>query len=372
MNKTIPKQSVKIIGITFFWLIVFFIIGEIYLRKTESYAVKPGKTGGVLELLDPSQIIIETSSGRRLRPNSQAYVHKHPISHLDTHLSINSLGFRDEEFPKTKPDDEFRILVLGDSITFADYLELDDIYLKVTQNILNQTSPKKKIRIINAGVGDVGIREEMNILETQGLSIQPDIVLIEYYLNDSRPPWGFAQEIGKKGWFRQYSVLIDTIYKHLLLRNMIHQKGIDRFYWLGASSWHWDTDRNIFLRFIDASKLDWGSAWDPDSWKIFDEEYKKLQILSQKYNFKVLIVAFPVLYQAYSEFLEDFPQTTLKQKTRDYNFYYLDLLPTLRKHTDTLLFFDQAHPTIETNKLIGETLADFLLSHNVLYPFPEK
>ena len=98
-------------------------------------------------------------------------------------------------------------------------------------------------------MGDIGLREEIAILEERGLSLSPDVVVVSFYLNDSRPPWGFPGEIGRRGWLRRHSLLAETIYKNLKLRRWINEHGEDRLIWTEAMNRvNWKGDRAIFLR----------------------------------------------------------------------------------------------------------------------------
>ena len=44
----------------------------------------------------------------------------------DHNVSTNSFGHRDEDFPVSKPLSEFRVLALGDSVTFGDGVSASD------------------------------------------------------------------------------------------------------------------------------------------------------------------------------------------------------------------------------------------------------
>jgi len=48
---------------------------------------------------------------------------------------------------------------------------------------------RARVQAINCGVGDIGTREEADIFREKAAAIKPDLVVIEFYLNDSRPPW---------------------------------------------------------------------------------------------------------------------------------------------------------------------------------------
>lgn len=53
---------------------------------------------------------------------------------------INSLGMRDYEYPLIKKDRVFRIVCLGDSVTFGAGVELNQLYSKVLETLLNARS----------------------------------------------------------------------------------------------------------------------------------------------------------------------------------------------------------------------------------------
>ena len=53
-------------------------------------------------------------------------------------IKINSLGFRDSEISANKKSNEMRILVLGDSITWGDYLQANEVYVELIEHYLNE------------------------------------------------------------------------------------------------------------------------------------------------------------------------------------------------------------------------------------------
>ncbi|OGG00680.1 hypothetical protein A2153_05900 [Candidatus Gottesmanbacteria bacterium RBG_16_38_7b] len=243
-------------------------------------------------------------------------------------------------------------------MTFQQDLNDEETWVRLTQNYLNSTPRGTIFHTINAGIGDIGTKEEIDNLEMTVNQVQPDLVILGWYLNDSRPPWGFSQEMEYRGFLRRYSVLADVIYRQLVLKKWLTKKGLIRTGWgSGVKKYNWKTDRQEFLKFTDYAGLDWGVAWKNESWNTIRNEFKRLKALSQKYQFKVLIVAFPVIYQIHAEFVEDAPQRKLEDISKDYQFYYMDLLPILRKEeTKQHLFFDYVH----LNEIGSKIVADYL------------
>ena len=107
----------------------------------------------------------------------------------DVPLSVNSHGLRDVEFPTKKPAGVFRILSLGESGTFGAYVNLDETYNKALERLLNTTSGKVRYQIINGGVSSYTSFQGAQYLETTGMKLEPDIVLVYFGQNDNLPTY---------------------------------------------------------------------------------------------------------------------------------------------------------------------------------------
>ena len=362
-RKTTFKFTFCLVLLIVIFLLLGFLGAEIFTRRKATYIIKNvfNSDHRVFIQSDPNLLIHYTEKGRRLIPNSNAVIRNHYLSKRDINVKINSLGFRDNEISANNKSNELRILVLGDSITWGDYLQASEVYVERIEHYLNAGYENKRVEVINAGIGDVGLKEEIDILIDTGLSISPDIVIVSFYLNDSRPPWGFPGELGYPGWLRRNSILASHIYNKYKLWQWMKEKGTDRFKWVyDQNKLDWRNDRRAFLKLIDIAQYDWGAAWDSDSWESLAAHFSNLRDLSRENHFKVLIVAFPVSYQIYANFLENYPQHTLNKIGRRNGFFYLDLLPLLRSHKTENLYFDHCHPRVTANDIIGKSIADFL------------
>ncbi|MGF1493016.1 MAG: hypothetical protein ACFBSC_11305 [Microcoleaceae cyanobacterium] len=105
----------------------------------------------------------------------------------DFEFQLNSQGFKDIEYDPKKPDDAFRILGIGDSFNFGvvpyryNFLTLLEDQLNQTQ--LNQRSGET-IEIINMGIPGLGPRDYLDILTQEGLALEPDMVLLSFYIGN--------------------------------------------------------------------------------------------------------------------------------------------------------------------------------------------
>ena len=348
--------------VTVFTLFISIFGTEIYFRCRSTHVVQnyPNSLNGFVT--HPDLLMKHTPNGRRLIPNADVVIKNHFLSKRNIRMKINSHGFRDKEIDVKKKINEFRIIVLGDSITWGDSLPVDDVYVNRIEKYLNPHE-KSDIEVINAGVGDIGLKEEIDILVEKGLLLNPDMVIVAFFLNDSRPPWGFPQEIGHRGWLRRHSVLAETLYRRFKLSEWIKDKGITRFRWVELykkNKLNWRNNRQDFLQLAKSAEYDWGAAWKKDSWRIVEPYFERLKSLSEIHHFKVILVAFPVAFQVYANFDENYPQKILQKIALEQDFYYFDLLPVLRKYRNENLFFDHCHPKKKLNDIIGKEIATFL------------
>jgi lysophospholipase L1-like esterase len=356
---------------TLLWAVLFnlafvaaAVVGlEVYLRRQETYLVSQG--GGHLShlVLASDELFMRTVKGRRLLPNAHVVIKNHRLSKIpNIPMDINSNGFRGPEIAKEKPPGDYRILVLGDSITWGDALPDELVYVRRMEAALRELLPGRALTVINGGIGDVGTTEEVDILEERGLQVLPDLVVLEWYLNDSRPPWGFSGELGGRGWLRGHSILAEKLYTYLRLDSwLLKDKGERRFRWArDAQTLPWADDHAAFLRLASEANYDWGAAWDPASWRVIEDRFDRLQALAARHDFQVAVVAFPVRFQVEAHFVDDSPQERVGALSRARGFWYHNLLPGLREHRDEDLFYDQCHPRPGGNELIGREIARFL------------
>ena len=219
-----PRSFLLPLNLTFLCIILVLIGFEIYLRLSRTRVIPAGGATPFPLTADAELLIEHTPRGKRLVPGARVVIKNHRISGRDILMEINSLGFRDDEPIVPRPADEFRILVLGDSITWASYLPREETWVERMEEYLNRDIGGVSIEAINAGVGDIGLSEEIEILKEPGLAVEPDLVMVAFYLNDSRPPGGFPEEIGSRGWLRRHSQLAETVYRNLKLRSWIKER----------------------------------------------------------------------------------------------------------------------------------------------------
>ncbi|MEK6940134.1 MAG: GDSL-type esterase/lipase family protein [Nanoarchaeota archaeon] len=99
----------------------------------------------------------------------------------DTEVYINAEGLRDDEIvPKEQFD--FRILMLGDSMTWGYGVEKEETFSEVLQQ--NLRAKGINADVINAGATSYSPSLEYLLLKYKGLSYQPDIVVLNLDMSD--------------------------------------------------------------------------------------------------------------------------------------------------------------------------------------------
>lgn len=134
----------------------------------------------------------------------------------ETNISINSYGFRGREYSIAKPADTYRIIVLGDSITFGNRLAPEENFPAVLEKLYESSG--KVVEVLNLGLGGYDTLQEVATLADIGLQFQPDLVILGYCINDIGVASGnvnYIQRLQKYGHWIYRSRLAQWIRVHL-------------------------------------------------------------------------------------------------------------------------------------------------------------
>jgi len=116
--------------------------------------------------------------GQRLAPGYDGWFAGVPVR-------INALGFRDErEYSIEKPPGTFRILVLGDSVTFGHGTLNTTTYPFLLEQRLKAWRPDVTWEVWNLGVPGYNTSQELAYLKRVGARYAPDLVVVGFYGND--------------------------------------------------------------------------------------------------------------------------------------------------------------------------------------------
>lgn len=102
---------------------------------------------------------------------------------LPHHVTIDSLGFRGNiELPRTKAAGEIRVVLLGDSFVYGDFVD-DDQTLPAQLERRLQVRCNRELRVINAGLGGSSI-ETASAMVDRVLPLGVDVAVLTFSEND--------------------------------------------------------------------------------------------------------------------------------------------------------------------------------------------
>src|SRR5215212_5117034 len=117
--------------------------------------------------------------GRRNRPGAGWK----KTSEFTSWIEVNSKGLRGAEIEYAKPPDERRILVVGDSFTFAEQVSQNETFAQRLEDRLNAEAGGN-YRVLNAGSNGWATANEAVYLAKEGVRFKPDVVIVALYLGN--------------------------------------------------------------------------------------------------------------------------------------------------------------------------------------------
>ncbi len=175
MNKKIKRIILLVITLS---LLLFTLELITRISTYNDYKTYPS----YYELNKSALNILEKSSTQpfTLKKNSQGTHYDPRFLEYNYTIKTNSLGYRNEEFKSEKPDNKYRIIILGDSFTFGYGIKDNKTYTKILQDLLNNITAQ--YQVINAGY-KAGYSPDSyySYLNNEGYNLKPDMIILAYY-----------------------------------------------------------------------------------------------------------------------------------------------------------------------------------------------
>jgi hypothetical protein len=251
-------------------------------------------------------------------------------------VRTNRLGMRSDEFDPKKPALVRRIVVLGDSIAFGWGVEQDQTFSALLEKRLNRRSGRH-FEVVNMAVSGYSTRDEVALFMRRGADLDPDLVVMEYFLNDPeiepvQPLTAFYQP---RKWWKQSNLL--RLFRKAFWRCEI-----------------WKFGKGDYFRHLHEKPRTWNSVVTALTW---------LSIWSERLRTPVLVVIFPDV--SMKEW-PDYPYLEIHGKvsntSRALGFYALDLYPVYSGYPRKTLIIseDDHHPSPFAHRLAAESLDAFM------------
>jgi hypothetical protein len=134
-------------------------------------------------------------------------------------INTDSLGLRSKTSGASygsKKDNEYRIAITGDSITFGNGVKnTDDTFCAVLEDLLNRKKRPLSVKVFNFGVSAYSVKEMVGTLRHRMLKLEPDyaiMAIIPDDLNLCRTPTG----LDRWGYWTSKTIFGNSHVKHFL------------------------------------------------------------------------------------------------------------------------------------------------------------
>jgi len=289
-----------------------------------------------------------------LRPNQKAFTHDKP-------LRINALGLRGDEVEISKPPGRFRIVVMGDSITFGNGVRDDETYSVQLGRKLHEAG-FRGAEVINAGIPGYDTWQEALLLEEVVLSLSPDLILLAFYENDvSQRPKTVRPLIGERGESPRTGLAarLGDRWIFLLKRSRLlvlaweaYQRA--RVRWLPSPA------ARVRIALLN------GDHYPPTeaAWGEVETSLRHMAALLKREGVPLATVVFPMPEQVWNTGASTAAyQGRLQEITRQIRVPTLDLLPAFRKAAAEgrhLYIYWDWHPAPEGHRAAAEAIDNFI------------
>ena len=253
----------------------------------------------------------------------------------------NSDGLRDREYQIKKPENTFRVVVLGSSLTMACGIDIDDAFHSLLENRLNNESSNTSYEFINFGVGGYDLLDCLAMLKYKALKYEPDLI---FFCTDVREPNLNREKsrtntkynkMKRQSFFRSY--LIEFASRNKVLSFFAKKKEPN-------SNIADDHDVNDKIRDLE----------------ILENIFLQLGAISKQYNVPVCLVR-------NNYFINKNREETEKLALK-YGLYYVDTSYAFKKGKvkDYIIYKIDAHPNAAAHKIFASILYDYLKEKRLL------
>lgn len=253
----------------------------------------------------------------------------------------------DYERLPAKPDNTFRIIVIGDSFTFPTFMQFDDAFPKRLERMLNLHDVKKnplRAEVLSFGKRGLSTEQEIPLLK-KALGFSPDLILLQITLNDTSN-LDFGSAVKQQPGRYTYGTLQITPETHPILSAW---KSLG----LIATRWHARQTLPSMVRYYH-------DIYDRTNWTHFSGALGEFKQLTAQANVRFGAVVFPLFYTVIDDaypFADLHDRIDAELKARQISF--LDLKDQYRGLTPERLQVkpgDDTHPNEIAHRIAADAI----------------
>ncbi|MDO8446173.1 MAG: GDSL-type esterase/lipase family protein [Deltaproteobacteria bacterium] len=295
---------------------------------------------------------------------------------------------RHKGYKLEKPHTTFRIVVLGDSFTFGQGVSRDETFPKRLESMLNSYGGRIRFEVVNLGFCGLETRGELELLtqaginpETwqpderyRGLAYQPDLIILEYTLNDSSTSGRTLEQIKKfdDQWRRgdvvirpnngAYSLPVPAkVDKFLTVNSRLYLFSLDRYNQilgrLGLREAGDSAINSMLSRYEDSF----------DGWVNVKQSLSEMAQVAKMNDLPIVLAIYPQLIQ-----LDNYPFKGIHQKVKwvgdVWGFHTLDLFPAFEGKNGASLWVtpSDGHPNADAHEIAAKAIFYYLTKEGLI------
>lgn len=260
------------------------------------------------------------------------------------YIPESSRDQRNALFLNAKPEGTFRIIVVGDSFTFAGKVQYDDNFAKRLERMLNLNTSQRKVEVLNWGIPGYSTSQEKALVKKAMNDYQADLVVLEITLNDpERQPY-HASHAELYKWDNRVERW--EIFHYWRTLKLIAQRLLNSIHTREYITYH----NSLFS--------------DPDSWNPFAKALAEMKGDSEEYHVPLVAMTFPMLSHPFDE-QYPFAQAhqRIDERLRELGVPHLDLRPAfvgIPPERLQAMPGKDSHPNEIAHRIAAESLYTFL------------
>lgn len=275
-----------------------------------------------------------------LRPGVDAIVGRRAI-----HIQINRAGMRDDrDLPREKESGVYRLAVLGDSFTFGGKVQQRETFSQDLERELQNRNHSLRYEALNLAVPGYNTIQEMLSLKDIGLAYRPDLVILNFVLNDAEP----MQQLARPS-------------QHLPLwvRRVLKRSDLFQLFYISWEQGAFFTRPAVFREVDNHRELAEG---DP-GWNDAKAALAELGRICAEHDARLLVVVWPTLVDLTADYPHRGKHQLVVSACEKLGIPALDLLPTFEGHDPSILWAARTdhHPDAAAFRMAADAAADVLV-----------
>lgn len=274
-------------------------------------------------------------------------------------LSTNSFGFRGPEIQVSNITKAFRIVMLGDSITFGNSVEWYETFSYVLEERLNREYGGDRFQVLNLGVSGYNTQQELATLRELGMQFAPDLIVLNVCLNDSDP----AKDVFKVGLINRTTV---SRLSDLNIRTVVASSYFLTF--VKENLFRLLERHGDFVSKFNSPKLFLDSRVRETAWANMKQHMLGIARLAEQARIPLLVIIYPYASQVGLEGQERLPQQDLVRFLSSLDIPVLDAAPAYRNEGQAMFVDGYIHLSPEGHRVIADVIREFMINEGILLP----